>query len=36
MDDYYKKAISLPIYPKLSKKEQNFVQDSIIEILEKG
>ncbi|PHO09685.1 UDP-4-amino-4,6-dideoxy-N-acetyl-beta-L-altrosamine transaminase [Malaciobacter canalis] len=36
MNEYYKKAITLPIYPKLSKKEQKFVQETLIEILEKG
>lgn len=33
MDDYYKKAISLPIYPNLSLEEQEHVCKSIIEIL---
>ena len=33
MDDYYKKAISLPIYPNLSIEEQEYVCKSIREIL---
>ena len=33
MDEYYKKAISLPIYPNLSLEEQNYVYEKILEIL---
>ena len=33
MDAYYEKAISLPIYPKLSIDEQNYIFDKIMEIL---
>ncbi|UTJ06373.1 UDP-4-amino-4,6-dideoxy-N-acetyl-beta-L-altrosamine transaminase [Arcobacter roscoffensis] len=33
MDDYYEKAISLPIYPKLQFEEQDYVLKTIIEIL---
>ena len=33
MDKYYKEAISLPIYPNLSQNEQQYVLESIIEIL---
>lgn len=33
MDEYYKKAISLPIYPNLSLEEQNYVCEKILEIL---
>ncbi len=33
MDEYYKKAISLPIYPNLSYEEQNYVCEMIVEIL---
>ena len=33
MDKYYKEAISLPIYPNLSQDEQQYVCESIIEIL---
>ena len=33
MDDYYKKAISLPIYPNLSIEEQEYICESIREIL---
>ncbi|MDD2886747.1 MAG: UDP-4-amino-4,6-dideoxy-N-acetyl-beta-L-altrosamine transaminase [Aliarcobacter sp.] len=33
MDEYYKKAISLPIYPNLSHEEQNYVCEKILEIL---
>ena len=33
MDEYYKKAISLPIYPNLSLEEQNYVCERILEIL---
>ena len=33
MDEYYKKAISLPIYPNLSLDEQNYVCEKILEIL---
>lgn len=33
MDEYYKKAISLPIYPNLSIEEQNYVCEKILEIL---
>jgi UDP-4-amino-4,6-dideoxy-N-acetyl-beta-L-altrosamine transaminase len=36
MDEYYKKALSLPIFPKLSKKDQKYVLHNLIEILEKG
>lgn len=33
MDEYYKKAISLPIYPNLTHEEQNYVCEMIVEIL---
>jgi dTDP-4-amino-4,6-dideoxygalactose transaminase len=33
MDDYYKKAISLPIYPNFSVEEQEYVCEKIVEIL---
>lgn len=33
MDEYYKKAISLPIYPNLSLEEQNYVCEKVLEIL---
>ena len=33
MDEYYEKAISLPIYPNLSIDEQNYIFDKIMEIL---
>ncbi|QKF68419.1 UDP-2-acetamido-2,6-dideoxy-beta-L-arabino-hex-4-ulose aminotransferase [Arcobacter venerupis] len=33
MDEYYKKAISLPIYPTLTHEEQNYVCEKILEIL---
>jgi UDP-4-amino-4,6-dideoxy-L-N-acetyl-beta-L-altrosamine transaminase len=33
MDEYYKKAISLPVYPNLSQDEQQYVCESMIEIL---
>ena len=33
MDEYYKKAISLPIYPNLTPEEQNYVCEKILEIL---
>jgi UDP-4-amino-4,6-dideoxy-L-N-acetyl-beta-L-altrosamine transaminase len=33
MDEYYQKAISLPIYPNLSLDEQNYVCEKILEIL---
>ena len=33
MDEYYKKAISLPIYPNLSIEEQNYVCEKILENL---
>ena len=33
MDEYYKKAISLPIYPNLSMEEQNYVCEKVLEIL---
>ena len=33
MDKYYEQAISLPIYPNFSQDEQNYVYQSIIEIL---
>lgn len=33
MDEYYKKAISLPIYPNLSIEEQNYVCEKVLEIL---
>lgn len=32
MNEYYKKAISLPIYPKLSREEQEYVINSILEL----
>lgn len=33
MDDYYNKAISLPLYPSLSNLEQKYIFKSIIEVL---
>lgn len=33
MDDYYKKAISLPIYPNLSIEEQKYIIENILEII---
>ncbi len=33
MDNYYKKAISLPLFPKLSYEEQDYVIKSILEVL---
>ena len=33
MDEYYKKAISLPIYPNMTKDEQKYVVKSILEVL---
>lgn len=33
MDEYYEKAISLPIYPNLTHEEQNYVCEKILEIL---
>ena len=33
MDEYYKEAISLPVYPNLSQDEQSYVCESMIEIL---
>lgn len=33
MDEYYKKAISLPIYPNLTHEEQNYVCEKVLEIL---
>jgi dTDP-4-amino-4,6-dideoxygalactose transaminase len=33
MDDYYKKAISLPIYPNLSVEEQEWIIKNIVEII---
>ncbi len=33
MDEYYNKAISLPIYPNLTHEEQNYVCEKILEIL---
>ncbi|MFA6741272.1 MAG: UDP-4-amino-4,6-dideoxy-N-acetyl-beta-L-altrosamine transaminase [Arcobacteraceae bacterium] len=33
MDEYYKKVISLPIYPNLTHEEQNYVCEKILEIL---
>ena len=33
MEEYYKKAISLPIYPNLSVEEQDYVCEKILEIL---
>ena len=33
MDEYYEKAISLPIYPNLTNEEQNYVCEKILEIL---
>ena len=35
MDEYYKKAISLPIYPNLSHEEQEYVCKTILEIIKK-
>jgi UDP-4-amino-4,6-dideoxy-N-acetyl-beta-L-altrosamine transaminase len=32
MDDYYEKAISLPIYPNLSQEEQKYVIDTVLEL----
>jgi dTDP-4-amino-4,6-dideoxygalactose transaminase len=34
MDEYYKKAISLPLYPTLSLEEQDYVISSILEVLD--
>ena len=34
MQNYYKKAFSLPIYPSLTKKDQDYVIDRLIEILD--
>ena len=31
--EYYKKAISIPLYPKLKEKEQSFVVDAIKDVL---
>ncbi len=33
MQSYYKKAISIPIYPSLTQDEQNYVIESMLEIL---
>lgn len=33
MDDYYEKAISLPIYPNLTKEEQEYVLNSVLKLL---
>ena len=33
MDEYYEKAISLPIYPNLTLDEQNYIFDTLLEIL---
>ena len=33
MEEYYEKAISLPIYPNLTHEEQNYVCEKILEIL---
>jgi dTDP-4-amino-4,6-dideoxygalactose transaminase len=33
MDNYYKEAISLPLYPTLSIEEQDYVISSILEVL---
>jgi UDP-4-amino-4,6-dideoxy-L-N-acetyl-beta-L-altrosamine transaminase len=33
MDEYYEKAISLPIYPNLTKEDQNYVCEMIVKIL---
>ena len=33
MDNYYKECLSLPIYPKLSVKEQDYIIQSLFEIL---
>ncbi|MGP2658012.1 UDP-4-amino-4,6-dideoxy-N-acetyl-beta-L-altrosamine transaminase [Malaciobacter sp. WC5094] len=33
MNEYYEKAVSLPIFPKLSKKEQEYVQKTLIKVL---
>ena len=33
MDEYYKNAISLPLYPKLNSSEQDYVIKSMIEVL---
>ena len=33
MDEYYEKAISLPIYPNLSENQQQYVCESILKIL---
>jgi UDP-4-amino-4,6-dideoxy-N-acetyl-beta-L-altrosamine transaminase len=33
MDEYFKKAISLPIYPNLTHEEQNYICEKILEIL---
>jgi UDP-4-amino-4,6-dideoxy-N-acetyl-beta-L-altrosamine transaminase len=34
--EYYKKAISIPLYPKLKEKEQSFVVDAIKDVLTKS
>ncbi len=36
MDKYYKEAISLPLYPKMTDEEHNYVIESFLEILKKG
>lgn len=33
MDEYYKKAISLPIYPNLTKEQQKYVCKIVLEII---
>jgi len=35
MDNYYKTSFSLPMYPKMSDKEQTYVIDSLFEIINK-
>jgi dTDP-4-amino-4,6-dideoxygalactose transaminase len=36
MDKYYEECFSLPIYPSLSNEEQNYVVDSLFEVLQNG
>jgi dTDP-4-amino-4,6-dideoxygalactose transaminase len=33
MDEYYKKAISLPLYPNLSLEEQGYVMKTLLKII---
>jgi len=36
MDNYYKKALSLPLYPKMTDEEHRYVIENFLEILTKG